>query len=299
MDERILDDEDERLIKIKRTQEGTDAVDALLEEGEEDETEVLLDFPEEGEEYDEDLVGLSPEQLAAEKARREEEARKAQEECDSLVAEGKALLEEGKFEEAETFFDQATLFVPNDTEAVRGLWLARTQNFTSTEPFYDEDYALEVAQSTDEVKGFIRENAGEKLEGERKELLREAEPLREKVKAGQDSRRGAFLANKKYYAWRTLAVLAAAVLAIVGILVSASFLTSTRSSLPVVFLIVCAVLAVVLVIVWLLFLRKLLVAVRLCRDNEKLSSTQEGEVLAEIEDKLRCLADVLDDETVE
>ena len=58
MEERMIDDEEARGIKLKRTQSGeTDAV----EEGTDEQEEYVFDVPEE--EYDESLVGLTPSQL--------------------------------------------------------------------------------------------------------------------------------------------------------------------------------------------------------------------------------------------
>ena len=65
MEERIVDKDDERLIRIRRTKDGVDAEDALADEGEEEQTEdVVFEIPDE--EFDEDLVGLTPSQLQRE-----------------------------------------------------------------------------------------------------------------------------------------------------------------------------------------------------------------------------------------
>ena len=44
------------------------------------------------------------------------------------------------------------------------------------------------------------------------------------------------------------------------------------------------------------FLRRLVVASRLCSANETLSSTQEGEALEELEQKIDCLNLILNDD---
>lgn len=298
MEERMLDEEDDRLVKVKRTKEGVieDVVDALAEEGEEEETEVYLDIPDVDEEYDEDLVGLTPEQLKREQERREQAAREAQEKHDSLMKEANGLLAEEKYEEALPFIMQALMYVPDSFEATCASWIARSENFTDTEIFYDDDIALEVAQSTDEVKAFVRERVGEVLRAQREELEAEAAPLRESVQAGQNHRRGAFAANQKYYLTRTLVFLACTLLFIVASGVSASYLVRTTSNLPMILMIAFGVVAIVFLVITLIFTRELLVANRLVRDNERLSSTEDGAYLAELEERLSCLHDVLDDE---
>ena len=76
MEERLIDKDESRKIKIKHTAEGEDVVDALAPDGEEEaveeeETDYIVELPEEDEEYDEDLVGLTPSQPhGGKKARR-------------------------------------------------------------------------------------------------------------------------------------------------------------------------------------------------------------------------------------
>ena len=59
------------------------------------------------------------------------------------------------------------------------------------------------------------------------------------------------------------------------------------------------VVAIVFLVITLIFTRELLVANRLVRDNERLTSTEDGAYLAELEERLSCLHDVLDDEEEE
>ena len=104
MEERIIDDEYGRGIRLKKTKDGyVDATDEQLEDEEVDEVEEMqFAFPMlDGEEDDEDLATLSPEEalkLRQEKMEREK-ARKA--EYERLCAEGFALLETESFRSAE------------------------------------------------------------------------------------------------------------------------------------------------------------------------------------------------------
>ena len=75
MEERIIDDEYGRGIRLKKTKDGfVDVTDELAENGEyeEDGEEIAFEFPVlETDEDDEDLVGLSPEEAAALRKRKE------------------------------------------------------------------------------------------------------------------------------------------------------------------------------------------------------------------------------------
>ena len=113
------------------------------------------------------------------------------------------------------------------------------------------------------------------------------------MRAGQEARRAPFIANRNYYRLRFAICAVLTVLFAVGIGVSASFLLRTQSSLPTILMIVFGALTLVAVCFFLYFSRKLIVASRLCRANEKLASTEEGERLEQLEDALACLDDVL------
>lgn len=301
MERRVLEEDELRTIKVKRNAEGgiDDVVDPLAEDVGEDE-ELIIEIPEpESDEYDEDLVGLTPEQLKAELARREQAEKEAMQKRDELIKEGQARLSEEDFEGAVAFFEQATLYDSESEEATRGLWLARTRNFTDDAPFYKEETALLVAQSDDQMKAFLREQVGERLSLKRAELEEQAAPLRERVAEGQNERRGAFQANRAYYLLRFSIFAVLAVAFAVGCAVSASFLVRTTGSAPLICLICFAALTLVSLIVTLLFSRKLVVANRLCRANERLSSTEEGAQLEELEQTLDCLKLVLDDHVLD
>lgn len=295
MEERIIDKEDSRKIKIKRTAEGgiADATDELAEDAAEGtEEELFLELPE-TDEYDEDLVGLTPSQLEAELKRREQAAEEAKREHDNLIALAAEALEKKDYAQAESLYSQALVYLPDSPSARQGLWTARTAGFTDTEPFYDEDNALELAQSDEETRAYVLERAGDKLNAERAALSAEIEPLLPVVTEAQEKRRAAFRANRSYYAVRFGAMLGAFVLAVIGILVSANYIVRTTTVIPVVLTAVFGGIALVFLALTIVYTRKLLVAHRLCAENEKLSSTEEGARLEELQDRLGCLDEVL------
>ena len=176
MEERIIDDEYGRGIRLKKTKNGyVDATDELAEEkkaktgdetkneltdeiedeieneidGEETEAEaadeVLFEFPEED---DEELAALSAEDAAALIKKREEERKQREEKAEKLCAEGEALLEKAKAETAGTDgngwkaaaekFDAALVEIPCYTRAALGFWRAKTCYGEDLQPLYDE-----------------------------------------------------------------------------------------------------------------------------------------------------------------
>lgn len=282
MEERIVDKDDERLVRIKKTAEGeTDAVEDTGED-------VVFELPE-GDEYDEDLVGLTPSQLQEELARRERLAREARERSLSLTEEGNALLAEGKFVEADDKLSEAVLLDGENEEAGRSLWLARTENFAKLSPLFEEDNATALSQSEFQRR-FVLERAGERLKAVRAEYEKEERELSPVVEEAMATRRVAFAANKKYFLIRFFAVFAAFVLCIVGAGVSAGFLYSTTSGTPVILCAVFGGLALIMLVLVIVFARKLLVAGRLCRANERLLSTEDGTRLSELRESLRSIA---------
>ena len=306
MEERLVDKEDERLIRIKKKAEGMDAEDALTEEGEESaesEEEVLVTLPEEDgsdeEDYDEDLVGLTATELKRELERRKKAEEEAREEYDKLVSAGKEALESDDFENADSLFSQATCYPFADAETVTLLWTARTKNFTDTETFYDPDHAEEFSAESDEAKAFVREKMGEQLNGERQALQSEEAQIAPAVLEKQEERRQAFAGNRKYYTVRLCIFLGLLGLFAIGTIVSATYIVRTLSSLPVILTGVFGGLTLIAFIVALVYLMKFSGANKLCRTNDRLSSTEAGARLVRLREKLECLKLILEDETEE
>ena len=298
MEERLVDKDDERLIRIKKKADGVDAEDATLPEGEESpaEEEVLVNLPEDDEEYDEDLVGLSPSELAREKARRQRAEEEARAECAKLVAAAEEELSDGAYDKAESLFSQAAGYGFEEERVAIGLWTARTKNFTETEPFYQEEYAEEFSALDDASKKLVREKVADRLVKEREELKKEEEALAPAVLAKQEERRQAFAANKKYYAVRLLIAASFLGMFIVATLICSSFIVRTLSMVPAIITGVLGGGILISFIVSLVFFLKFTGANKLCRTNEKLSSTEDGSRLEELRNKLECLKLVLEDE---
>ena len=295
MEHRELDDEELRKIKVKRNVVGG-IEDATEGDGEEtEESEIVFDLPEEDGEYDEDLVGLTPSQLKREMERREKAQEEARLTCARLIEDGNNERTGGNWEAAEPFYMQALLYDPDNVEAQKGLWICRTKNFKDDGVFSEPEKAEEFSAANDEVKAYVRGKVGERLQAQLSDAEREAEPLRETVAAGQASRRDAFAENRKYYLVRTAVAAAVVFLMIVGIAVSAYFIVRTTTNIPLILTGVFGGLTFVSLVVALMVGRKLLVANRLCRETEKMGSTEDGERLEDLERTIESLKLYLED----
>lgn len=292
MEERILDDEKGKRIRLVQTEEGERDV---AEEGEETEGgEVLLDLPEEdyGEGLDEDLIGLTPSQLEKELQRRKKAEEEARAECAKLLEEARAALSQEQFEEAAQKYEQALTYDIDSAEALSGLWEARTHGFTSTDALYGEEVEEELQRFPD-ASVLLRARFGSRLEEEREAYAQEESDIRPQVESAQAERREAFAANRKYYTVRTcIAAFVFALLAI-GIAISADSIFRTQSILPIVLTAVFSALTLAAFGVTAYFSHKLYVACGLYKTNEREDATALGARLALLERRLRVLAVVL------
>ena len=310
MEERIIEDEG-RTIKVKRNALGgiEDATDGALPEGgtaegasspdagpggTEEDVEFAVDFPEE--EYDEDMVGLTPSQLKRAQEERERARREAEEARDKLIAEGKKALSSLDYAAAEKSFSQALTYDEESVEALLGVWESRTQGFTDDSPFFIEENAEKFARMPQVVRSFILERVGSRLQDARQGILEEMRPLKAAVEEAREARRGALDANKRYYLVRTAAFGIAAVLFLALMGVFSAFLLRTSGSWPAVCMAVFGGLALLCLIFLVVFLRGLVFALRLSHDNEKNEGTEDGRRLALLEREEHCLRLVLEGE---
>ena len=310
MEERIIEDEG-RTIKVKRNALGgiEDATDGALPEGgaaegasspdagpggTEEDVEFAVDFPEE--EYDEDMVGLTPSQLKRAQEERERARREAEEARDKLIAEGKKALSSLDYAAAEKFYSQALTYDGESAEALLGVWESRTQGFTDDSPFFIEENAEKFAGMSEEVRSSILERVGSRLQDARQGILEEMRPLKAAVEEAREARRGALDANKRYYLVRTAAFGIAAVLFLALMGVFSAFLLRTSGSWPAVCMAVFGGLALLCLIFLVVFLRGLVFALRLSHDNEKNEGTEDGRRLALLEREEHCLRLVLEGE---
>ena len=289
MEERMIDDEELRKVKLKKTKDGE--TDVVEDDGEEE--EYVFDTPEG--EYDESLVGLTPSQLEKVLEERKKAEEEAREEFANLIASGEAALKENNYEEAEKFFAQADRYVFEDERLPVGLWTARTRGFTEKEPFYKVEQAEAFAKCSKELKEKAREAFGAEFEQERKEAIEEEKELAPRVEEMRVARERAFADNQKYYFVRFVAFAAVLLFSIIGAILSANFIVRTQSIAPVVCTAVFGVIALVFLVATLIILRNLIVANLLCRKNREETATADGAYLKALRDKIHCLSCVLDD----
>ena len=290
MEERILDEEMGRKIRIKKTSEGEiDVVDELAETTEElsdGEEEYTFEFPEYDED-DEDLVGLSPEEAMALRKKKQEDAEAKRAEYERLIVEGEALLDEGSYRSAELKFEKAIMMDDEATAATVGYWRAKTENFSNPDALMDE-YVEEGYDSLEYDLGSkaveqIRMNYGKQFRRRFDELAEEEAPLRAEVEEMQARRREVLKPRRTKCA---VGFLVSAVPFLVSLVLAIVFGLSNftvKDDSYIVPTIIAGSVAVVSFIVFGIFTNKFINACRIYRTNERLSSTDEGARLEEVE----------------
>ncbi len=292
-EERIIDDEYGREVRLRKTKEGYVDVTDELAEGQDTEQnveergeEIAFAYPMLDEEDDEDLVGLSPEEAAALRKQKIEAAQRQRAEYEQTVAEGNALLDTDSFHAAELKFEKALGLDLVATEASVGYWRAKTANFTNPDALIEEyvDAGIESLEYDlgYEAAEIIKKEYRGAFQRRFEELSAEEAPLRAAFTEKQERRRGVLKARKKKHLISFLVsgipFLLFTVLAIVFGL--KNFSTPDNTYIPVT--IAFAAIAVVAFFVFAVFSNKLLNTCRIFSANEKMTSTEEGEELVRI-----------------
>lgn len=274
--------------------------DDPLKKGLEDEfIDIELEgLPEEAEEnYDEDLVGLTPTKLKEELDRRREQEEKARREKEKLLKTAAEKRAVGNFEEAASFYEQASLYDDDDFSV--DVWACRTEEYASIECFEREEISAEFRNTLPAARTAVLK----KLRGDIEERLAtykaEATPLREEVEAGMDSRRDAFRANRNYYLTRFLIALGALILTGIATAIAGSYIVRRQDLIAPILTAVFGVLALVSLGVTFFFSRGLFLGQKLVSDNEKLSSTERGSRLYTLERAIKALETALAEPDVE
>jgi len=297
MEERIIDEEIGRKIKVKRLADGgTDVVDELADGAEsaqadgtdgaeESEEELTFEMPE-LEEDDEDLVGLSPEEALALRQKKEAEVAARKAEYERLVEEGEAMLAGGDFESAESTFEKALMLDDEAMAASVGYWRAKTEDFENPDVLMDE-YVESGYENLEYDLGYraveiIKAEYAEKFRRRYDELTAEETPLREEVLGAQERRRAILKPRRKKsglcFAISSAVFVAAVV--VTAVLGMQNF--AVKGDAFIVPTIVAGVVAFLAFIVFGVFTNKFINACRIYHANEKLSSTEDGLRLQEI-----------------
>lgn len=294
MEERMIDDEYGRGVRLKKTKDGyVDVTDAELEadgiDGEETEEteEAVFEFPTfDTDEDDEDLVGLTPEEAAALRKQKEEETAQRKADYERCCKEGDELLATGSFRAAELKFEKALALDEEATEASVGYWRAKTSDFTDPDVLISE-YVEAGIESLEYDLGYkateiLKKEYKSAFEKRVKELSEEEAPLAESVKEKQAARRVVLKERVKRSTIGFLAALipTAAILILTIVFGLSNF--TTREDTFVLPTVLCGVGFVISFIVFIILTNKWINALRMRAANEKLASTEDGARLIEI-----------------
>lgn len=290
MEERMIDDEFGRGVRLKKTENGyVDVTDEELENDDENAEEALFEFPVfDDSADDEELATLTPEEAIALKKRREEEAAARKNEYERLCAEGDELLAVGSFHTAELKFEKALLLDEEAVEASVGYWRAKTADFADPDVLVEE-YADASIESLEFDLGYkatdiLRERYQKVFRRRIVELEQEEAPLVEQIEQKQIKRRAVIKERIKHSAIVTaIAAIPTMTLLILTIVfgLKIASVADDRYILPTIIL---GSVFFVTFIVFVLIANKLINNLRIYRKNERLSASDDGRRLMEIRD---------------
>ena len=294
MEERIIDDEYGRGVRLKKTKDGYVDVTDELADGEnpemEDGEEISFEFPTlegyDAEQDHEDLVDLSPEEAERVLKEKAEALERRRHEYESACEQGKQLLKSGSYKSAELAYEKALGLDEEATEASVGYWRAKTSDFTDPDVLISEyvDAGIESLEYDlgYEATDIIKKNNRAAFEKRVAELTAEEGPLREKVEEKQDARREVLSSRKLRWGVAFMLTLFPVIGALIATLVVGFKNFSTREGEYIVPTIILACVSVVLFIAFMIVTNKYINAGRMYRLNERLSSTADGQRLVEI-----------------
>lgn len=288
MEERIIDEEYGRGVRLKKTKDGyVDVTDAEVETDEAEGEEAVFEFPTlDMDEDDEDLVGLTPEEAAELVRQKEEAAAKRKAEYERCCKEGDELLETGSFRAAELKFEKALALDEEATEASVGYWRAKTSNFTDPDALVSE-YAKAGIESLEYDLGYkaaeiLKKEHKAAFEKRLKELSDEEAPLAQSVEEKQALRRVVLKDRVKRSTIGFLTALIPTVAFLVLTIVFGFSNFTTREDTFVLPTILCGVGFVVCFITFIVLANKWINDLRMRAANEKLASTEDGKRLIEL-----------------
>ena len=294
MEERIIDDEYGRGVRLKKTKDGyVDVTDELTDAPDEEEgEEITFEFPTlEGydiEQDHEDLVDLSPEEAERILKEKAEAVERRRNEYANTCEQGKKLLESGSYNAAELAYEKALQLDEEATEASVGYWRAKTADFTNPDVLIAE-YADAGIESLEYDLGYkatdiIKKEYRGAFEKRIVELTAEEEPLRQQVEEKQEARREILSSRKLRWGVAFVLALLPVLAAIIATLVVGFKNFSTREGEYITPTIILACVSVAFFIGFMVVTNKYINAGRMYRLNERLSSTSDGMRLLEIAD---------------
>ena len=290
MEERIIDDEYGRGVRLKKTKDGyVDVTDAEVETeaGEMDGEEAVFEFPAfDTDEDDEDLVGLTPEEAAALRKQKEEEEAKRKADYERCCKEGDELLQTGSFRAAELKFEKALALDEEASEAAVGYWRAKTSNFTDPDVLISE-YAKTGIESLehdlgDKAAEIVKKEYKGAFQKRVKEISEEEAPLAKMVEEKQAARRIVLKDRvKRSTIGFLVGLIPTAVLLVLTIVFGLSNFT-TRENTFVLPTVLCGAGFLIFFIAFIVLANKWINDLRMRAANERLASTADGARLVEI-----------------
>ncbi|MCD8200973.1 MAG: hypothetical protein LUD47_02780 [Clostridia bacterium] len=236
---------------------------------------------------DDDLDGLTEEQIAEEARIRQEEERQIRERVEELTSLAADAVKASKYAEALECVDKAEELsvLSGDMQAIR--LVAQTSAFTD---FTDTKKITETAKNvkattSDETKDRLRTRYYKSVKSAADSETGRIDELKEQNETAKQSRREILAPQKKKAAadfYITVGVFAA--LAIVAI-VFASIMNTIEESTYIIVTIVFGAAAVVTLVVLVIMARHFAKAVKMCSLNEKNSSTKLGRELTSLQER--------------
>ena len=290
MEERIIDDEYGRGIRLRKTENGyVDVTDELVENGDElddmNYDEIAFEFPDMDED-DEDLVSLTPEEAIELRKRKAEEIENRRRQYAQSCEDGERLLDSGSFHAAELKFEMALKIDPYGKDATVGYWRAKTANFTNPDALMSEYAEIGIEnlegdlgyEAVDEIKRRYPEVFAKRLS----DLQAEKTPIQTEVLEKRENRRKVITGKLTKAAWRFSIAAIISLLLLTATIVLGTKIFSTRNGEFILPTIISGAVFTVALIVTLVFTNKLLNVVRIYRLNERNDSTELGRKLLEI-----------------
>ena len=288
MEERIIDDEYGRGVRLRKTKDGyVDVTDELASQAEEtaenegiEAEEIAFEFPDFVEETDEDLIGIDPAEAERRRQEKAAAAAKRRAEYEQYCKEGDEFLAIESFQAAAQKYEKALKLDDNPKEASLGFWLAKTENFALPDVLAEE-YA-EVGVETmeydigSETIERLKRDFGKVFQRRLDELTEEEKPLAEEVEEKQNKRR---VYLKDRFKKATIAFAIAAVPMFAALITAIIFGTKINTAPDQRYVtptIICGGICLILFFVFTVYCNKFIHALRMYRKNEKLGSTGAG-----------------------
>jgi len=295
MEERTLDDDIEKGLKLKKKEDG----DETISEETENEEEIVLDIPV-IEEDNEELADMTPEQAAAYIKQREEEQAKLLERKDDLKAEAAVAEENGESDRAEELYYNVLELDPADLVANVGYARKITKDFSVYDDFsfVKDTYKKGVDNAGDDFVAAIKDTCEKNIRAEIGVLKGEEEELYKKVEEKRSARREAFKADynvkKKAFLRYLIMFVVFTACAVVFALNISSF--SSASAFSTVFLVLTIAFGVVALASLVMLLRatnKFSTAAHRVKENERDGATKDGQALIAIREKIEFLSSMI------